>query len=208
MRYSLVFAGALAGAASASPALFKRYYVTEYAYVTDVVTVTAGGQQKAAPTPTDVSVAAVPTNNNNNWPNFANWWNNKPSFSYEAPSISIPTVAYTPPAAPTTYQAPPPPSPTTTQQAEPTHTYTPPTKPSSPSYGGSTPSYGGGAPAYSDIVVMHHNLHRANHSAPPVVWDQGLADTALAIAQSCDYAHNVYVSLCSDSISRLTSPAT
>jgi hypothetical protein len=45
--------------------------------------------------------------------------------------------------------------------------------------------------SYSDTVVSSHNVHRSNHSAPAMVWDQGLADTALTIAQSCQYAHNV-----------------
>jgi uncharacterized protein YkwD len=41
------------------------------------------------------------------------------------------------------------------------------------------------------MVVNNHNVHRSNHSAPAMVWDQSLADTALTIAQSCVYAHNV-----------------
>jgi uncharacterized protein YkwD len=43
---------------------------------------------------------------------------------------------------------------------------------------------------YAQTVVDHHNAHRANHSAPSLVWDAGLAATALKIAQSCNYAHD------------------
>jgi uncharacterized protein YkwD len=43
---------------------------------------------------------------------------------------------------------------------------------------------------YAQAVVDHHNVHRANHSAPSLVWDAGLAATALKIAQSCNYAHD------------------
>lgn len=172
MRYSIVFTGALATAASASPAFFKRYYVTEYAYVTDVVTVTAGNQAASTPAPTEVSVAAVPSSSAGwkNWFGNGNGW----SSSSQAPAPPPPTTTAPPPPPPTT-QAPPPPKPTTTQKAA-----TP-----------SKASSGGGAPAYSDIVVMHHNLHRANHSAPDIEWDEDLANTALAIAQSCQYEHNV-----------------
>jgi len=43
---------------------------------------------------------------------------------------------------------------------------------------------------YAGIVVAHHNAHRANHSAPALVWDDALAATALKIANSCNYAHD------------------
>jgi uncharacterized protein YkwD len=43
---------------------------------------------------------------------------------------------------------------------------------------------------YAAKVIRHHNVHRSNHSVPDVQWDQGLADTAMKIAQTCVYAHN------------------
>lgn len=46
---------------------------------------------------------------------------------------------------------------------------------------------------YQEIAVYHHNLHRANHSAPSVTWSNDLASTAATIAASCNYAHNVQV---------------
>ena len=57
-------------------------------------------------------------------------------------------------------------------------------------------SYGGGTgpgaqPAdYMDLAIHHHNIHRHNHSAPPIAWDHGLALTAAKIAASCFYKHN------------------
>jgi len=39
--------------------------------------------------------------------------------------------------------------------------------------------------------VLHHNIHRSNHSSPDIVWDDDLASTAAGIAASCKYAHNV-----------------
>jgi len=43
------------------------------------------------------------------------------------------------------------------------------------------------------MAVYHHNLHRSNHSADAVEWDDGLAATAQKIANTCVYAHNTYV---------------
>jgi len=44
--------------------------------------------------------------------------------------------------------------------------------------------------SYQDTVLYHHNVHRANHSANDLVWNAGLAATALKIAQKCVYGHN------------------
>jgi len=50
---------------------------------------------------------------------------------------------------------------------------------------------GGAAPTdYAGKVVYHHNIHRANHSAPDVEWDDSLYSCAQEIASSCVYAHN------------------
>lgn len=43
---------------------------------------------------------------------------------------------------------------------------------------------------YQNAVLQHHNIHRANHSSPALVWDNGLAATALEIARTCRYGHN------------------
>ncbi|THW08669.1 PR-1-like protein, partial [Aureobasidium pullulans] len=39
-------------------------------------------------------------------------------------------------------------------------------------------------------VLVSHNVHRANHSASNLVWDNALASTAAKIASTCVYAHN------------------
>lgn len=44
---------------------------------------------------------------------------------------------------------------------------------------------------YQYRVVKHHNFHRANHSAPDMEWDDGLAATALKIAKTCVFEHNM-----------------
>lgn len=53
------------------------------------------------------------------------------------------------------------------------------------SSGGSTPT------DYKSAVVYAHNLHRANHSAPAVEWDDELYNCAKTVAESCNYAHDV-----------------
>lgn len=47
--------------------------------------------------------------------------------------------------------------------------------------------------SYKDTVVLHHNIHRANHSSPNVTWDLNLAATAQKIAKTCVFAHNMTV---------------
>ena len=49
----------------------------------------------------------------------------------------------------------------------------------------------GSVSAYADPILKQHNLHRLNHSAPALIWDDHLASIAQEIASSCNYAHNV-----------------
>ncbi|KAK8200766.1 hypothetical protein M8818_006082 [Zalaria obscura] len=44
---------------------------------------------------------------------------------------------------------------------------------------------------YQETVLVHHNVHRANHSAPALVWDSYLEETAAEVAASCVYAHDM-----------------
>ena len=39
-------------------------------------------------------------------------------------------------------------------------------------------------------VLFHHNIHRANHSAPEIEWDESMASFAAQTAQSCIYGHD------------------
>lgn len=59
----------------------------------------------------------------------------------------------------------------------------------------SAPSSGNVGPStdYQSAVVNSHNLHRANHSAPAVTWSDELYNCAKTVAESCNYAHDVYV---------------
>ncbi|KAL2062231.1 hypothetical protein VTL71DRAFT_6497 [Oculimacula yallundae] len=44
---------------------------------------------------------------------------------------------------------------------------------------------------YASTCVYHHNAHRANHTAPNLSWDAGLAKSAKAVADSCVFAHDM-----------------
>lgn len=44
---------------------------------------------------------------------------------------------------------------------------------------------------YSAAVVLHHNVHRANHSAPNLQWDDNLASLAQQAGETCYYAHHM-----------------
>ncbi|CAK1361800.1 hypothetical protein CB0940_02871 [Cercospora beticola] len=101
--------------------------------------------------------------------------------------------AYTPESKPTHYGHKSKKPVTTTQEAAPP-AYTPPTyepapKPETPAPAPSTPS-GPASGSYADICLHHHNIHRANHSAPALVWSDELAATAKKIADTCVYEHN------------------
>jgi hypothetical protein len=62
-----------------------------------------------------------------------------------------------------------------------------------PSGGGGGNGDGYGSSNYKAIVLQHHNVHRANHSAPPLKWSDQMANVAAQIASSCAYGHKMGV---------------
>lgn len=44
---------------------------------------------------------------------------------------------------------------------------------------------------YQDIVIAHHNVHRANHSAPALTWNATLAQYAKEQAMTCIYSEDL-----------------
>ncbi|KAL8780189.1 MAG: hypothetical protein Q9213_006587 [Squamulea squamosa] len=47
-----------------------------------------------------------------------------------------------------------------------------------------------GTEGYKSAVLEHHNIHRSNHSANDLVWDDTLAEYAAQVAKSCVYDHD------------------
>lgn len=52
------------------------------------------------------------------------------------------------------------------------------------------PSSTSSSDSYIELTLAHHNVHRANHSAPALTWDTKLAQIANDEASVCIYAHN------------------
>ena len=45
------------------------------------------------------------------------------------------------------------------------------------------------SPVYAAIALLHHNIHRTNHSLPLLSWNETLFDLAKQMAQGCVYEH-------------------
>lgn len=48
-----------------------------------------------------------------------------------------------------------------------------------------------GANEYQQAALYNHNIHRSNHSAPSVDWDNALEQSAQVLASRCVYEHDV-----------------
>jgi hypothetical protein len=169
MRSAIIAAAAFAASAVAVPYVKQRDVVidttVDMVYVTTYVTVTGGAAEPTAQVQQHYGHPKKPK-----------WWG-KP----QGHKTTTTTVEQSSPA------------PTYSQPAD---TWSSPaTSPSSPA-SSPTSSPPRSAPAsaptdYSEKVILHHNVHRANHSAPDVAWDDNLAASAQQVADSCVYAHNV-----------------
>jgi uncharacterized protein YkwD len=200
MRTSTLIAGAaLAASAFASP-MFKRDLeidtVYDVAYETVYVTETEG-------TTIPVTVpAAAPTS-------YATPVEQPAPATTEAPVVTVVSSATSAPAAASTTAEPKAAIPaqggypsawtsywTVTPSAEPTTVVAASSSaaPAASTEASSTiAAPAGKATTYQQRVVDHHNVHRANHSAPALQWDSQLASTAAKIAATCVYAHSMDV---------------
>jgi len=185
MLSSIFLTAALAIGAFAGP-IHKRYgyVVTDVEWV-DVTVTEYVTEYGGYPTPTSSVVAAEVTS-------VAPWAGHKHSYAPKpvkstpvvVPSSAAPVVpssaapAYTPApssAAPVSSAAP------ATSQAP---------------YGGNSHVTGSAegdltsGEDYQNMVLYHHNIHRANHSADALTWNQTLADSAYALAEGCVFQHN------------------
>ena len=46
---------------------------------------------------------------------------------------------------------------------------------------------------YKSVVLYHHNVHRTNHSAPALTYDDTLAGYAATLAKTCVFAHDTSI---------------
>jgi uncharacterized protein YkwD len=166
----LFVAGLCASLAAANP-LDKRALVTEYEIVT--VTATVTGYPPAQPTADAGS---------GGWSNWGGWqggnggsggWGGdaaattyaQPAPSTEAPASDAPAPSFNqgPGDSSSGWSSSPPPS---------------------------APRPTGVSSDYQQGILDSHNIHRANHSASDLAWDDKLAGIAAQIAASCVYAHD------------------
>lgn len=191
MKASLFLVGASAILATASPIrakLNERALETEWVYEVVTVTVTAGKEEeqptaaaflevpeKAAPKP-----AVTTTTSKKEAPKL------KPT-TKEAPKLK-PTPKEAPKPKPTTKEAPKP-EPTTTKEApkpEPTTTIVEEEAEETQAASGLSLDND-----YETIMINYHNVHRLNHSAPAIEWDDTLAGYALNTANGCVFEHDM-----------------
>ena len=52
------------------------------------------------------------------------------------------------------------------------------------------PNLDPGSDTYQGLVLLNHNVHRANHSVPDLVYNSTLASYAEQIAKTCIYNHS------------------
>jgi len=196
MRSSIFFSAALALGAAAVP--HKRdggvYTEVDLVVVTKTVYVTATGLPPVSEAAVSISEAIK---------HYSHYHHKKPSSS-PAPVESAP--AYTPPASSAPAYTPPASSaPAYTPPASSAPAYTPAPSSSavhSSAAPASSASSGGIGPAhvmgdkeadltsgedYQNMILFHHNIHRANHSAGALTWDDDLAAKAVQCAQCSNW---------------------
>lgn len=177
MKVSTTVALCMGATALASPlGEIKRYLVTEVVMETATVTVTGSGngQQRWGhwtyhPRPTDSNTLSL-IETTSSIPIVS-----IPTTSQAVVSTTLSTSTITPSTTSQSTEAPPPPPSSSSSSA-------PATQPSS--------GTSAGLSDYAGPIIEQHNLHRGNHSAPDIAWNQTLADIAQQIAQSCEYKHN------------------
>lgn len=179
MRASTTIVVACAALAIASPMLAKRAEVTETVYETVYTTVTWSDPGQFIPaTPGAINDVNTRHRHKTVTPGVAP----PAATSSAAPVVVAPT---TPAPVVVTTPLPPPPPP-------------PPAKPTTSAAAAVSTApivnlNAGTSPPtdYKSTCLYHHNVHRANHSSPALVYDDQLAAYALQVANSCIFAHNL-----------------
>ncbi|KAM0426197.1 hypothetical protein ACHAPT_008547 [Fusarium lateritium] len=194
MKASMFLLGASAILASASPirALDKRALKTQWVYEYVTVTVTEGDipkkteptavvfleePEKPAPEPT-TSVKKPVNRRPKQRPSTKEAPAPEPTYVEPEPTPEPEPVKEEPKV--TTKQV------TTKEEAKPAPTQAEESGSSSGSYDLSLDG------DYKSIMLNYHNIHRANHSAPDLVWDDTLAGYAENIANGCVFEHDMH----------------
>ncbi|KAL8687642.1 MAG: hypothetical protein Q9218_006245 [Villophora microphyllina] len=207
MRTSIILTAVLAGGALANPVrklLEERALVVDIVTTTTVVWVTEGG-----PTPVAQANKAVADTSNQMAAVNPAYQPHRHAHGHPQPKAAQPPAvqqqAAQPAAAqPVTTSSPPPPPPVTTSAPpvqQPTTTTAPAAPAASPNTGSNSGSSNAptsypsdldsGSAVYKALVLQHHNIHRANHSANDLEWDDTLAGYAAETAKTCVWGHSL-----------------
>ena len=206
MRSSVLFAALCATSTFAAPGFKKRVQVTDW--VLDVVTVTDyiyvganGPYATSVVGPVDDPRHHHDTSTSTTSIIISTSTSTSTSTTTPVPVVTPTTTAVLPP--------PPPPPATTTAAPVPATTVVappPPPPPATtpvPASNPATPGFFEGAPlsiifdladtdpVYKAIALVHHNVHRTNHSAPAVTWNDTVASWAREKANACVYDENL-----------------
>ena len=193
MRTSAILCAVLAGGALATPV---RKYLEERAIVVDWVTTTTvvwvtEGQTVPTPAAAPQKAAVAPS------PHHAH----KHAHAYSAPQSPTSTTP-TPTPSPTSTSVVSVQQPAETPKTTSTSVAAPPAS-SQPAPSAGSGSGSANAPTgyvdnldttsdtYKALVLQHHNIHRANHSADDLVWDDTLASYAEQTAKTCVWGHSL-----------------
>ncbi|KAM5348860.1 hypothetical protein ACJ41O_008683 [Fusarium nematophilum] len=196
MKASMFLLGASAILASAGPIrapIEKRALETEWVYEIVTVTVTAGDEP--APEPTHVVFLEEPAEPEP-----------EPTTVVEKPASRRPkkvvakpssTKAAEQPKTTIVYEAPkstlqpaPEPEPTKEPEPEPEPVQEEPAPTADSGSDSSAPDLNLDAD-YESVMLAYHNIHRLNHSAPALAWDDTLAGYALNTANTCIFEHDM-----------------
>jgi len=184
MRPSTLVSALFVAGALSSPLVQKRGYVTEI----DVVTVTAYVTEVLAASTT----SAIQSYQGKHFQSVGTTMMRLPLTFRIAPSSSS--------APSTSSEAPAPTSSSVALAQAQAQAQAPSSKAPAPAPAPSSSSSAAPAPSpvaqsigtdYNSRALYHHNIHRANHSAVDLKWDDNLASSAQEVASSCVYAHNV-----------------
>jgi len=188
---SFALISALFAAGALSSPIQKRDYVTDIdtVWVTDTVTaaeVTSTTSVSVASTTVEPVVTTTTWTYQENWrhPQFSSAFSSSAAVSSASSTSEVSVAAVT---STSVYVAPSSSS-TSVSSADPTTA-----KPSSTSQAATSAASSASGPSgtdYASLVTYHHNVHRANHTAPDLTYNTTLASIAADIASSCVYAHN------------------
>lgn len=186
-----ILAAAFAAGALAVPLVERDVvYTTDVVYATQYLTVTADAPAVTSQVQSQVE-AVAPEATSTSSKKHRHWGHKKPLTWYSSwattwteQAAPAPTTeqqqqapAYTSEApAPSSYEAP--------------STYEAPSSSAEPTKAAASSASNAKPTDYQGFVLHHHNLHRSNHSADPLEWDDQLAETAQNIGNTCRYEHN------------------